>query len=214
MPTRNRLAAPLALLLLILTGGLTGGAAIAAPAPASNPEPAVAAVASGSPEMVAWIQAATPGDNHALLTRMAGSYTVETRFFAGPGAEAQVSQAMAEQTMVFGGRYLRQEFSGEMAGQPFHGTGFIGYDNVRKKFFSFWVDTMSTAPLLHDGACSDKACNTLVFRGEYVDPSTHKKKKNRTVTELTADGKLVFSLFDQDKKGKEFKSMELIYTRR
>lgn len=167
-----------------------------------------------SPEMSAWMKAAVPNEHHEKLNRLAGSFSVESRFFAGPGAEPQVSQGTAEQTMILGGRVLRQEFTGNMSGQAFQGLGLVGYDNVRQRYYSYWVDGMSTMPLMHDGQCRTPTCEVIEFQGEYLDPLTRKKKKSRTTSELAADGRLVFTMFDQDARGKEFKSLELFYTRK
>lgn len=204
----------------------------AAPAPAAKPAraakagkrshakvnprpPAPASATPGeSPEMSAWVRAATPNENHAKLARLAGSFSVESRFFAGAGAEPQSSQGTAEQTMILGGRVLRQEFTGNMGGQAFQGLGLVGYDNVRGRYYSHWVDGMSTMPLTHEGQCRTPSCELIEFKGEYLDPMTKKKKKSRTTSELAADGHLTFTMFDQDARGKEFKSLELVYTRK
>jgi hypothetical protein len=174
----------------------------------------VAATPGESPEMSAWMKAATPNEHHGLLARMAGSFSVESRFFAGPEAEAQVSQGTAEQTMILGGRVLRQDFTGNMSGQAFQGLGLVGYDNVRQAYYSYWVDGMSTMPLMHDGQCRTPTCEVIEFKGEYRDPLTGKAKKSRTTSEVAADGHLVFTMYDQDTRGREFKSLELIYTRK
>lgn len=174
----------------------------------------VAATPGESPEMSAWMKAATPNEHHGLLARMAGSFSVESRFYAGPEAEAQVSQGTAEQTMILGGRVLRQDFTGNMSGQAFQGLGLVGYDNVRQAYYSYWVDGMSTMPLMHDGQCRTPTCEVIEFKGQYRDPLTGKPKKSRTTSEVAADGHLVFTMYDQDARGREFKSLELIYTRK
>ena len=202
------------LLLIAVPAGAAAPAASPASAPASVPGPASAPAPPSSAEMDAWLKAAAPNENHAVLAKMAGSFKVESRFFAGPDAEPHVSYGTAEQAMVFGGRYLRQDFTGDMGGQPFQGTGFIGYDNLRKRYFSYWLDSGSTMPLQHEGTCDNKACTSITLRGEYTDPLTGKKKKSRTITETTDDARVIFTMFDEDKKGKEFRSLELIYTRR
>jgi hypothetical protein len=174
----------------------------------------VAATPGESPEMSAWMKAATPNEHHGLLARMAGSFSVESRFYAGPEAEAQVSQGTAEQTMILGGRVLRQDFTGNMSGQAFQGLGLVGYDNVRQTYYSYWVDGMSTMPLMHDGQCRTPTCEVIEFKGQYRDPLTGKPKKSRTTSEVAADGHLVFTMYDQDARGREFKSLELTYTRK
>jgi len=200
------------------------GLALLAPAPAHAARnkkkrpvraarPAAAAPA-GDAAMKAWLAKAEPGAPHALLAKMAGAFAIESRFFAGPEAAPQISAATVEQSMVLGGRYLRQEFAGTMNGQAYQGFGVLGFDNVKAKFFSFWVDAVSTAPLQHEGGCADPDCKTLDMRGQYLDPATRKPKSTRVTFETNPDGKLVQTLYDVDARGRPFKSLELVYTRK
>ena len=43
--------------------------------------------------------------------------------------------------MLLGGRFLQQEFSGEMMGSLYHGIGFTGHDNHTQKYVSTWMET-------------------------------------------------------------------------
>ena len=46
--------------------------------------------------------------------------------------------------MVMDGRYLVEEYDGEMMGQPFKGMGLMAYDNSEQRFVSAWIDNMGT----------------------------------------------------------------------
>lgn len=206
---------PLRSLWVVLLGivwlGPAPADALKRPAPAARP---AANAPAGDAAMKAWLAKAEPGAPHALLAKMTGSYAIESRFFAGPEVAPLISVASLEQTMVLGGRYLRQEFAGTMNGQAYQGFGVLGFDNVKAKFFSFWVDAVSTAPLQHEGGCVDAECKTIDMRGQYLDPTTRKTKSTRLTLETNADGKLVQTLYDVDARGRPFKSLELIYTRK
>jgi hypothetical protein len=200
------------------------GLALLVPAPAAaarakkkraaRPTRPAAAAPAGDTAMKAWLAQAEPGAPHALLAKMAGAYALESRFYAGPEAAPQLTAATVEQSMVLGGRYLRQEFTGTMNGQAYQGFGVLGFDNVKSTFFSFWVDAVSTAPLQHEGGCADAECKTLDLRGQYLDPATRKPKSTRVTFETRDDGKLVQTLYDVDARGRPFKSLELVYTRK
>jgi hypothetical protein len=71
----------------------------------------------------------TPGLQHRLLAGMAGTWTTKTNACMGPGKPPVESAGTSEQKMIFGGRFLQQEFTGEMMGGTFNGTGVTGYDN-------------------------------------------------------------------------------------
>ncbi len=211
-PSR-RTAVLVALLGASLLWPATAAAARAKKKRARAARPAATAP-SGDTAMKTWLARAEPGAPHALLARMAGSYAIESRFFAGPEAAPVVTAGTVEQTMVLGGRYLRQTFAGTMNGQAYEGFGVLGFDNVKARFFSFWVDGLSTAPLQHEGGCADPECKTLELRGEYLDPATKKKKATRVTLETNEDGQLVQRFFDADGRGRPFKSLELVYTRK
>ena len=207
---------PLRLLLLAVASTLLSAQALAAdpkaPARAGPPTPSVDA-SKMPPELKAWVAAGTPGEFHAALARLAGSYTVESTFWAGPGDATLTSKASCDFTLILGGRVLKQDFKGSMMGQPFEGLGLFGYDTVKKRFVSAWMDSMSTQRLDFEGLCKDKGCTVIELKADYKDPLTGKRRRSRSLY-LEREGKPVMQMFDTDKRGREFKSLELVYTRR
>jgi len=163
--------------------------------------------------MEAWMALAKPGKEHAALKRMEGEYDVDVEMVMQPGAPAQKSKGKAKYGMIMGGRYLHADYAGETMGMPFHGASLMGYDNAKKKYFSAWVDDMSTGIMLGEGTGSpDGKVTTLT--GEYEDPMTHQKRKYRWVTTVVSDDKHTFDWFDADKDGKgEYRMMRNTYTR-
>jgi hypothetical protein len=71
---------------------------------------------------------ATPGAPHKLLESMTGSWRTHTKSWMEPGTPPVESEGTCEQKMLLGGRYLQQEFKGDMMGTPFTG---IGVNRVR-----------------------------------------------------------------------------------
>src|SRR5262245_9569747 len=53
--------------------------------------------------------------------------------------------------MELGGLWLVGDFQGDFGGQKFSGRGLDGYDPIRKKYVSVWVDSMSTSPMFTEG---------------------------------------------------------------
>ena len=96
----------------------------------------------------------TPGAPHKLLASMAGSWTTKIESWCEPNKPPMESTDNCEQKTVLGGRFLQQEFIGEMMGSPFTGIGVIGYDNHTKKYVSTWMDSMGTAILFFEGTAS------------------------------------------------------------
>jgi Protein of unknown function (DUF1579) len=95
--------------------------------------------------------ASTPGTAHQALDPLVGEWNVEVKTWMTPDAPPTVSTGTAKSTWTLKGRFVQQEFSGEFMGQPFHGISFTGYDNVREKYRSVWIDDMSTTIVVSEG---------------------------------------------------------------
>ena len=94
---------------------------------------------------------ATPGPPHKILANLTGSWTTKTRAWMEPDKPPIEGTGTCEQKMLFDGRYLQQEYTGEMMGSPFTGINLIGYDNRTKKYVSTWIDSMSTGIYFFEG---------------------------------------------------------------
>lgn len=162
--------------------------------------------------MEAWQKAGALGPQHALLKKLAGNWTVQSKAWMKPGEKAQESKGTSKAESIFGGRFVRSTYAGTFAGQPFSGEGLMGYNNMSKKFESTWIDSMSTATMFSEGT-ADKAGKVITFSGDYVCPMTGKNKTSKMVMRLIDNNKHVVEMYDRDPQGKEFKTMELVYTR-
>ncbi len=94
--------------------------------------------------MAAWQKTMTPGEAHARLGQLVGSWDTKLTFVMDSGSPAEVSEGRTENRLVLGGRYLEQRFEGTSMGMPFEGIGYTGYDNVRKTYTGTWMDNFST----------------------------------------------------------------------
>lgn len=95
--------------------------------------------------MELWKQAAMPGEPHKLFATLVGSWSTTTKEWVEPGKPPMESTGTAESNMMMEGRFLHQEFHGQMMGQPFTGMSIDAYDNIRKKYITVWVDTRGPA---------------------------------------------------------------------
>ncbi|HTY58029.1 MAG TPA: DUF1579 domain-containing protein [Bacteroidota bacterium] len=165
--------------------------------------------------MKRWEQAMTPGDTHKKLEAFVGSWDVEVKaWMKGPKEEPTVSKGSAEYKMALGGRYLQQEVTGEMMGQPFNGIGYTGYDNFRKRLVSFWIDNMGTAMSMMEGKMDGEG-KTLTLWGKMDEPATGEKdKKVKYVTRIVDKDKHVFEMYDIARFGEKQPVMVLTYTRK
>ncbi len=183
--------------------------ALACPALAQKDQP-------GQPSqdemMKAYQAAATPGPQHAMLAKSAGSWTCTVKSWMDPAGEPMVSEGTEEAEMIYGGRYLQSHFKGSMMGQPFEGMGLMGYDNVKKKYVGTWLDTMSTGIMPYEGDY-DPQKKEIVCHGEFADAGTGQMQTCRLVSRFVNDNQHVFEMWGPDPSGKDVKWMEITYNR-
>jgi len=154
----------------------------------------------------------TPGAPHKMLASMAGSWNTTIKSWMEPNKPPMESKGTCEQKMILGGRFLQQEFTGDMMGSTFTGIGVTGYDNHTKKYVSTWMDSMGTAILFFEGTASADG-KTITQESHYDDPIKGPMKW-RSVTKIVNDNTHVFEMYGTAKKGKEEKMMEITYTRK
>lgn len=160
----------------------------------------------------AWMAFMTPGTAHNTLAAGNGTWDEEITLYRTDGAPPTVAKSTCTNEMILGGRYQRSVHKGEMMGMPFEGEGISGYDNGRKIYFSTWVDNMGTGIMYSEGKY-DPVKKQLVLKGKSTDPATGKAMDFRqTMKSVDADHQVMEMYMIS--KGKEFKSMEIRFTRR
>ena len=155
---------------------------------------------------------ATPGEPHKLFAGLAGSWTTTTKEWMEPGRPPTESSGTAEMKMLLDGRFLQQEFIGEMMGQPFSGIGIDAYDNMTKKYVTAWMDTMSTGIFIMEGTASADG-KTIALKGSHPEPGGG-KMTHRAVWKILDNNTQSFEMYGAHKQGKEMKMMEITYTRK
>jgi hypothetical protein len=175
----------------------------------------VKAMPSEEEMMKRWQAFMTPGTAHKMLEESVGTWDAEVKIWMkGPGGEPTISKGTSEQRMVLGGRYLQQDFKGEMMGQQFTGIGLTGYDNFKKKYVCFWIDNMGTGISTMDGVL-DKDGKSCTMWGKMDEPATGQKdKKVKYVTRFVDRDTQVFETYDVTSFGDKKPTMEITYKRR
>ncbi len=163
--------------------------------------------------MEAWMKVATPGEGHKLLEPLIGSWDVQSTMWEKPGNPPEKGSGVAEDSWVLGGRFVREEFQGEFGGMKFQGLGYTGYDNYKKKYVGSWMDTMGTM-MMHSIGTVDASGKVFTATSTIDDIMTGKPMKVREVTRIVDNNKHVMEMFGPDPSGKEFKMMEIVYTRK
>lgn len=160
----------------------------------------------------AWMDYMTPGPMHQMLASQAGEWHEDLTFWMAPGGPATKAEAEASNSMILGGRYQVSVHKGMMMGMPFEGRSTVGYDNAKKVFQSTWVDNMGSGIMFMEGKY-DEATKTLTTKGKGIDPGTGKEENVREVIKFIDDKTHQMEMY-MTKDGKEFKNMEIRFTKK
>jgi hypothetical protein len=195
--------------------------------PATATSPAPAAPAAGQPNeaemMKQMMELSKLNENHKLLASLAGNWTYNIKFWMNPdpSAKPQESKGNASTKPVMGGRYFVMDVSGKMQmpgpdgkmkDVEFKGMGIDGYDNVKKKFVSSWIDNMGTGIEFSEGTY-DPATKTFTYASE-MEAVPGMKTKVREVLKIADNDHHTFEWYEDRGKGQEAKTMEISYTRK
>ena len=195
------------------------------PATASAPSAAQPVTATGQPNpqemMKQMIEMSKLNENHKLLSSLDGSwnYTIKMWMNPDPNAKPQESKGTAIRKTVMGGRYVMMDVAGklQMPGEDgkmkdvqFKGMGLEGYDNVKKKFVSSWIDNMGTGIEFSEGSYNP-ATKTLTYTSE-MEPAPGMKSQVREVIKIADNNHMTLEWYE-NQGGGEKKTMEIAYTR-
>ena len=166
-------------------------------------------------EMTAkWQALNAKGPEHKKVEEMVGTWETETKSWMFPGTEPMVSTGTAEFRLLFNGRYIEQKFKCKMGEAAYEALGLEGYDRIKKKYVSIWMDNMSTGIFMMEGT-ADESGKVYTYHGKMDDPMTGQKDKviKSVAREIDANN-VVFEMYDTLPDGTEFKNMEITYTRK
>lgn len=163
--------------------------------------------------MEAMMKIATPGPEHVELARMVGSWKVSARAYMTPGSAPVPFEATATTRTELGGRYVVENFSGSMMGQPMEGLLIMGYDNRLERYHSVWRDTWSTEAV-HAYGPAPAPGDDLELSGVIRDLLTPEGRAYRHVTRWLDDDHYKFLLYDTAPDGTEWLALEMSYARR
>jgi len=161
-------------------------------------------------------------ENHKLLSGLDGDwdYTVKMWMDGNTSGAPQESKGIATRKTIMDGRYVTMDVNGTMqmpgadgkpADVPFHGLAMEGYDNMKKKFVSSWVDNMGTGIEFFEGTY-DPASKSFTYKSE-IEMMPGMKTKVREVVKIV-DGSHMMLEWYETQAGKEKKTMEISYTKK
>ncbi|MGJ0515098.1 MAG: DUF1579 domain-containing protein [Methylomicrobium sp.] len=162
--------------------------------------------------MEVYTKLAAPGEQHKQLASLAGSWTTKTKEWMGPNKPSVESTGSAEMKMLLDGRFLQQEITGQMMGQPYSGIEITAYDNLLKRYVTTWMSTMGTGIFMMEGTASADG-KTVTLKGQHAEPGGG-YMKHRALWKIVDSNTQTFDMYGAHHGGKEWKMMEMTYTRK
>ncbi|MBE8727594.1 DUF1579 domain-containing protein [Flavobacterium hungaricum] len=160
----------------------------------------------------AWQAYATPGNEHKLMADEAGTWNCDMTFWYEPNGKPEKANSTAVIKMILGGRYQESDYKGTIMGGPFEGKSTLAFNNASKEFTTTFIDNMGTGMMVAVGKYDEKS-KTIEYKGEVVNPVNGKKAPYREVYTIVDAKTRKMEMFDV-KNGSEYKSMEIVMTKK
>lgn len=162
--------------------------------------------------MEIYTKLAAPGEQHKQLASLAGSWTTKTKEWMEPNKPPVESTGSAEMKILLDGRFLQQKLTGQMMGQPFSGIEITAYDNLLKRYVTNWMSTMGTGIFTMEGTASTDG-KTITLKGQHAEPGGG-FMKHRAIWKIVDSNTQTFDMYGAHPGEKEWKMMEMTYTRK
>jgi hypothetical protein len=179
---------------------------------AQEKKPTPASAPKDDPRMQKMMELGTPGPAHRMLDGMIGNWQAEVKHWMEPGGQAETSTGTSSAKWILDDHYVESTFTGDMMGMPFEGRGVCGYDNIKKKYFSTWFDSMATGFMVSEGTF-DPSTKTFTYTGQAPDCFSGKYVAMRSIVKMVDADHMTMEMYGPGPDGKEFKNMEIAYTR-
>ena len=155
-----------------------------------------------------------PGKMHRLLDPLEGSFKADMKFWRPGSEEPQTMTGEMKRSWILNGFFLEENFTGEFAGQPFKGRGYIGWSSAEEAYQTLWFDSMSGIILFKTGGQLSDDGKSIISMGMQRDDMTGEEFKSKNVMTIEGQDKSTFAAYRMGDDGTETKTMEIVYTRK
>lgn len=154
-----------------------------------------------------------PGPKHKLLEALVGTWDTETTAWMMPGAPPMVSKGTTTKSMVFGGRYLREELLGtDPSGNSMAGVGYVGFENGSKQYQGVFISEAMTGVMWYSGTASEDG-KTFTFTGKENDPTGGPAMEYKLTTTITSPDSHTLEM-EYHVGGQLIPAFKIVHTRR
>ena len=152
--------------------------------------------------------------DHKRLDALVGEWdTVVKLWLNGPDRGAIQAIGSSTNTWTLDGRFVEQQSDNPSNGSSYFGLGYIGYDVATGVYESLWMNNFSTGMAMEQGRYNP-GDNTIHMSGSFIDPSTGMKVFTRTEIAVAGPDSHMVSAYTTLGNGREFKQVEITFTRK
>jgi len=170
--------------------------------------------ASTDPAIAAALESAmTPGEGQKKLGFLVGTFDAKIRTWAEASSQPTEDDGVMIGNWVLDGRYTQMMLAGNVAGEPYSGIGYAGYDNTTKKYMATFMDSASTGMEWYTGGF-DASGKRATLKGTVANAVTGKPSPMEMRLTLDEAGNHVMELWGEGLGATPFKMMEITYTKR
>ncbi len=164
--------------------------------------------------MKAWMENATPGEQHQQLAKKVGEWQIDGKMWHAPNTEPDLFDGTSHVKAIMDGRFFLEKIDGsEFMGMPFEGRSVFGYDNLTQTYFVYFFDNFNTGVSRYEGTPSGDG-KTIHYTVQVPDLLAGKYKTVRAVDTMLSKDKSIFTMYDTTPDGAEFTAMEVVATRK
>jgi hypothetical protein len=172
-----------------------------------------AAMPDSATMMKNWQDYMAVSDMQKMMASWGGTWSADITMWEHPDVTPQKTKGIAINKMIMGGRYQVSTNTSMMMGMPFEGQSTLGFDNAKKIFISTWIDNMGTGIMVMKGPWNS-ATKSIMLSGSMVDPTTGNEVGVRENFTIIDDKTQLMEMFVTGADGKEFKNMEIKYSKK
>ena len=205
--------------LMLLTIGIFAGAnELALLAQSST------AVPDAKQDMPDWLRRGIPGEGHAALKPLIGTWRVHKSIYGTLGRSPDLPPIVSDDIItrrewVANGHYIEDLTEGKIEGDPYWRKGWLGYSNMDHRYEWTTIDSLNTTMMRYLAKPESGVNLPIDMTGVFTDQGVVNEKTvgkpvgQRTVIRIEGDDRHIFELYFTPPGEKEQLADRSVYTR-
>jgi hypothetical protein len=177
-----------------------------------QPQPAEPKPGSGEHKEPEEMGPVPVGPEHRRLQDFAGTWKVEHKMWHAPDSPPVLGTGTTVNTVILDGLALANQMEVTSPEGTFKGHGFVTWNVVKQKYQGAWLDVYSYNGIDVSYGTYDEANKTWRWQFEVMGPSGQMMTM-KSVTKVLDNDHMSEEMTTAGPDGKEFKMMEMTYTR-